>query len=293
MEGIQVAAGSVVGKDHIVMNLGNQDAFSVVEGEDCVIAVVCDGCGSYQFSGFGARLGANFIANQLTASMPFISVCQRRDVTDELSDPNSRFWNSLRFGTIKFLRTLAHEMWGPGHEAMRRGIINNFLFTVVVGIVTREKVVVMMYGDGFCAINGRAWAHQRFPGNAPPYIAYEIPEFEWHKTKVDQNDLKFKFVMSEHGDTFEHMLIASDGIDDIVKKTDELMPKSTGDKVGPISQFWTRDAYFDNPDELRRKLFLMNKQAQKIDWENKRLIKSASIIKDDTTIVVARRTSCV
>jgi hypothetical protein len=59
--------------------------------------------------------------------------------------------------------------------------------------------------------------------------------------------------------------------------------------VGPLSQFWTDDRYFANPDALRRRLTLINRESVRADFESRRLVRTPGLLPDDTTVVVLRR----
>jgi serine/threonine protein phosphatase PrpC len=67
---IDVATGSVVGRDHGRTGKNNQDALAYVPLQEGIVAVVCDGCGSQPHSEVGAQLGAQLltqaVARQLT-----------------------------------------------------------------------------------------------------------------------------------------------------------------------------------------------------------------------------------
>ncbi|MDO8622315.1 MAG: protein phosphatase 2C domain-containing protein, partial [bacterium] len=56
-----------------------------------------------------------------------------------------------------------------------------------------------------------------------------------------------------------------------------------------IDQFWTDDRYFRNPDMVRRRLTLVNREA--VRAENGMLARTPGLLPDDTTLVVIRRTS--
>jgi hypothetical protein len=47
--------------------------------------------------------------------------------------------------------------------------------------------------------------------------------------------------------------------------------------VGPLSQFWTDDAYYENRDMVRRRLAVLNRG------------RHGGLLADDTTLVVVRR----
>jgi hypothetical protein len=72
----------------------------------------------------------------------------------------------------------------------------------------------------------------------------------------------------------QSILIGTDGVIDLIKAENRNLPRKL-EKVGSLSQFWQSDRYFDNPDLVRRKLFLINHQAD-------------GLLPDDTTLITLR-----
>jgi hypothetical protein len=122
-------------------------------------------------------------------------------------------------------------------------------------------------GDGAIAINGKLNQIPAYPNNAPPYLAYGL-----YKPEAINFEIRDLLPTSE----LESLLIATDGIDDLVKVED-------------INQFWQEDRYFKNPDAIRRKLAILNREETKPDWNKRELIKRSGVLSDDTSLVVIRR----
>src|SRR5437870_4341808 len=61
----QLAGGSVVGRHHRTAGRNNQDAYGCLAEPHCLVAVVCDGCGSGAHSEVGAGLAAPLLAHAL------------------------------------------------------------------------------------------------------------------------------------------------------------------------------------------------------------------------------------
>ena len=145
--------------------------------------------------------------------------------------------------------------------------VNDYLLFTIVGVlITPNETVTFSMGDGAIAVNGKLNQIPAYPDNAPPYLAYGL----YHPDAVS-------FEIRDHLPTYEveSILIATDGIDDFIA-------------VEAIGQFWQEDRYFKNPDALRRKLAMLNREETKPDWQRRELVKRSGALSDDTTIVVLR-----
>jgi hypothetical protein len=148
--------------------------------------------------------------------------------------------------------------------------VNDYLlFTILGSVITSSETVTFSMGDGAIAINGKFTEIPPYADNAPPYLAYGL-----YKPEAINFEIRDRLPTSE----LESLLIATDGIDDLVKVED-------------IHQFWQEDRYFKNPDAIRRKLAMLNREEIKPDWHKKELTKRSGVLSDDTTFVVIRRPS--
>lgn len=281
MDNFEVACGSVIGKDHVstgkvLVGRNNQDAYAVRQTDDLIVAVVCDGCGSGKHSEVGAWLGANMIATSLAGRV-------------------GDFWcPPLVFGTmlerirrdvLAAIRVQANFLGG----SFSRTINDFFLFTVVGVVVDRVAVYIFAIGDGAyvvrdaSSLDGKFCSLGPFPDNSPPYLAYDLVE-----SSIDPGLLKFKVEFCRDIDSVNVVAIGSDGLDDLYKASDALIP-GCKDKVGSFEQFWEDDGYFTNPEAIGRKLRRMNSDVVRVDKSTGRKITFPRLLADDTTLVVIRR----
>ncbi|HZI12300.1 MAG TPA: protein phosphatase 2C domain-containing protein [Myxococcus sp.] len=244
-----VAAASVLGREHARAGRNNQDALCVRGSEHGLVAVVADGCGSQPCSELGAQLGVRRLAQAALARLA------EGERVDEAS-----FLPGLREDLLCLLGELRGEL---GRDAL-----GDFLFTVVGAVVTPERTLVFSAGDGVWALNGEVHPLGPFPGNAPPYLAYALLRGE-DVTLAPQALVPTEDVHA--------LLLGTDGTADLAKL------------AGPLSQFWTEDRYFSNPDALRRKLALLNRESVRADFAAHRLVRTPGLLPDDTTLVVLRR----
>lgn len=267
MQGWEIAGGTVTGTMHLnpIKFGNNQDAFYWIEAPDMLIAIVSDGCGSSPDSEVGAKMGCKVVAQCTQFWMEKWGLGASRKDIMELRDGNILMWELIRTDVVAKLKDIALGM-GPN---LLRTIKDAFLFTVVGVVLTDCVFALFTIGDGFAMMNGVEFYLKEYPEDAPPYMMYSTIADQL----VDPTPELYKFVIHwvVSTDTIKHVVIGSDG----AKKY--LLPTLAGD----VSEFWQEDKYFINPDQVRRRLALINKT---------NFVKVRGPLKDDTTLVVIRRT---
>jgi hypothetical protein len=257
----EVAAGSVVGREHARAGRNNQDAYFARASEDGWVAVVADGCGSGARSELGAQLGARRVVEGALALLG-----------REVPVDSPEFLPRLGGEVLGFLQALAS---GFGAEFLGECL----LFTVVGAVVTPEHTLVFSAGDGLWALNGEVHRLGPYPGNAPPYLAHGL---------VKRGAGSFEARALRPTAEVDSLLLGTDGAADLAGLERALIPE-LGEPVGPLSRFWTEERYFRNPDALRRRLALLNRESVRADFAAGRLERTPGLLEDDTTLVVLRR----
>lgn len=296
MDAFELAYGSVVGKDHIssgkvLIGKNNQDAIAIRRTESVIIAIVCDGCGSGANSEFGARFGANCVANMLLKQYHYAE--QLLKYSQSQSFQPGALLETVRLDTVAELQLLTEAMTT---KESRISFINDFLlFTCMGVIITQDFTEIFAIGDGFYAMGGpnkvdfpphSAFDVVRelsFPANAPPYLAYELAG----DALTRKYSLKFQTLESENTSDIGYVLLGSDGVADLDNAADQLLP-GKDQTVGPLSQFWTDDRYFTNQSMIERKLRMMNSEVAIVCPDGRRSI-CPRLLPDDTSFVVIRR----
>lgn len=251
----EYAIGSIIGRNHVLVGKNNQDAYRVVSNQKFIIAVVCDGCGSGKHSEVGAKLGTRMVTNAIA------------DLLNQglaISEPD--FWNILKSNLLQKLvdfMAIANDV----KESVMEFVNDYLLFTIVGLVITPSETVTFSMGDGAIAVNGKLTQIPAYPDNAPPYLAYGL-----YRPDAVSFEIRDRIPTPE----LKSILIATDGIDDLVKVED-------------INQFWQEDRYFKNPDAIRRKLAMLNREEVKPDWNKRELIKRSGALSDDTTLLVIRK----
>ncbi|MEE3719346.1 protein phosphatase 2C domain-containing protein [Tumidithrix elongata RA019] len=276
----ELAVGSVIGRNHLQVGKNNQDAYHTLRSEFGTIAVVCDGCGSGKHSEVGAKIGAKLTVQAIAAQL-------NRQATKGEDEIGESFWLTVQADLLLQLRNMLEAIGGLSGDIRKDSqaesaffsIINDyFLFTIVGVLITPKESITFAIGDGAIALNGEI-SEFSFPNNAPPYLAYglyrpDLVPFQLHHHLATEN--------------LNSVLIGTDGVSDLIQAESKLLPNGK-EVVGNIAQFWQQDRYFSNPDMLHRRLALMNHEVTKPDWQNQRLVKSAGLLPDDTTLVAIRR----
>jgi serine/threonine protein phosphatase PrpC len=256
----QIAGGSMIGRDHRLVPKNNQDSWSIWRFDDVTIGIVADGCGSGAQSEVGAKLGVQLLGT-----------CLRKDYRP---DQTIR-WQRVQQHMLTQLDGLAQAMG----DDYRKIVEAYFLFTLLGVIIDDRTATFFALGDGTIIINGQQLPIGPFAGNMPPYLGYCLLPGE---LAINSGSLRLEPVAEVPVGQLESFLIATDGIDDVVRNSQQLLP-GMNVPVGPIEQFWQNDRYFgSNPELVSRQLKLMGR-----DWPLAH--PHPGLLSDDTTLIVGRR----
>ena len=281
MKGLfELAAGSIAGRNHVLAGKNNQDAYYCLSHECATIAVVCDGCGSGDHSEVGAKLGARLMVEAIARRGVWGE--GEENTQSKIQNLKSKipkgFWEQVQEDVLVQLEAVAKNL--AGVQPLAKIVNDYFLFTVVGALVTPLETVVFSIGDGAIALNGQVTQLGSFPDNAPPYLAYSLCGYpEW-----GQMQIHYQLATAD----VETILIGTDGVSDLIASEAKTVPGQS-EKVGAIAQFWQADRYFKNPDAIRRRLSLINREVTKPDWQSRQLVKEIGLLPDDTTLIVMRK----
>jgi len=262
-----IAAGSVTGRDHVLVGRNNQDAYHWACLPHAVMAVVCDGCGSGKHSEVGAQIGACLMIEAMSRAMP---------------GPAYAFWYRVRQDVLAQLRCLAEQLGGHFLSTVQ----DYLLFTIVGALVTPWRTFCFSLGDGGMVVNGAQIPLGPFPDNAPPYLAYAL--LDAHNGRPSALSQEFQTQRVLPTTAVQSIVLGTDGLETFLQAATRPIPgKRT--TVGPLQQFWQEERYFTNPDAVRRTLALVNREVIQPNWEAQRLDRQGGLLPDDTTLVVIRR----
>ena len=247
----------------------NQDAYHWVHGRNCSFAVVCDGCSSGKHSEVGAQLVSRALS-EIVISMADL-------VLDDSLDAifGNEFWQQVEQSLLEYIKETARPMG----KSMSQTINDFWLCTIVSALITPLSTYVATVGDGCYSVNGQI--HHLKPGvmNSPTYLAYQITGTTLQLT--DPDSLKLRVHNAYDTDGINSLILASDGIDDLIKHADSNLP-GKAERIGPLAQF-TAERFFLNPDNVRRRLALIG-----LETVRDSMIVSSPLT-DDTTLIVIRR----
>jgi hypothetical protein len=261
----EVACGSVLGRDHALAGRNAQDAYCCRLDGRGLAAVVCDGCSSGKHSEVGAKLGAALLVEALGRCLPRLDECAPAELLE-----------SVRRNALRRLGTLARAL-GPERVA---NVNTYFLFTAIGALIGPRRTVVFLLGDGLVYLNGRPLEVPPY-NNRPPYLCYGLIEEALESMR--REDLRFRILADLPTAEVHTLALGSDG-------ASRLAGLDGGPHAaGGLSEFWTEDRFFSNPQALTRRLVQLNRGVKTIDWEARRVDHTPGPFLDDTTLVVIRR----
>jgi hypothetical protein len=245
-----VGTGVVAGADHRHVDRPGQDAVAVHVTRDHAVAVVCDGCGSAPGSQVGAARGARLFAG---------ARAERRARGAAVGDQDA--WAAARADVIARLTTLLDGL--PGDRD--RAIHELLLFTVVAAAISRDAAIaVWAVGDGAYAIGDRAHVLGPFDDNRPPYIGYDLlgcpPE---------------PHAFAATADVAGVLIIGTDGASALSASADHRRELCEPSRVA-------------HRDGVRRYLAVRARTPDRIDWDERRVIREPAALRDDAAVAVIR-----
>lgn len=274
MLGFELAAGTIIGRDHRETGKNNHDAMSWLQTGDCIIAIVCDGCSA----GAHSEVGAKIIARMLIESVRRLLLLQSCTLEN-----HDRWWERIRLDILAQLRVLGLQL-GPDLERVAG---EYFLSTTLACLITPDITCVVTIGDGVVAVNGQVQTLGPFPRNEPPYLAYSL--FDPSHISVEPADLRFKIIAAMPTDSVQSLCLGTDGLIDFANSTSRCFPGKL-EHLGSVDQFWQADGYFTNPDKIRRTLTLAGRDVIRHSPSGQ-CEHFHGLLPDDTTLIAIRRTN--
>jgi len=202
---ISFSHGQIIGRDHIQRQVNCQDGLAIVEGsvdgEDFVIGVVTDGCGSGKHSEVGAKIFAQYIA-EIPSDPEYIDFLRHSSDT----------WNLVSHWIYR--NTVAQMRDRFPILSLESRVQDYLLFTIVGFILIKGTIYWFKKGDGRVIYKDPdGEIYDRDPedyGNTPPYIGYEL---------VDKSLLNMDFqsgfkIGQETLSQGSKFMISTDGLED-------------------------------------------------------------------------------
>jgi hypothetical protein len=171
---------------------------------------------------------------------------------------NATTWDGARADVAGALSQLVDRLAGDRD----RVIHDHALFTIVAAAVSGNDAAVWALGDGAYSFGDTTHVLGPFENNAPPYLAYDL-----------QGEARpAHFAVAPRCDV---IAVATDGAAELV---DGLEP-------------FTAARFVDHPDALRRRLAVLARAAERIDWAERRVVRTPAMLQDDCAIAILRRSA--
>ena len=255
---IRAAAAAVTGARHLRCSKNGQDAAAIWKTGS---ARDCDSCPKMAepisvvvvcdgcSSGASSEVGA-----RLGATLFAHALGARLQSGERVCCPAT--WAAVRGDVVRALAELLERMPGDRADVIRE----HFLFTIVAAAATRDGAAVWVLGDGAYSLGDYTRVIGPFADNAPPYLAYDL--------LGDARPAHFEIASPSCG----AIVIATDGAAEL---------------DGGLERFATHK-FVDHPDALRRHLALLARSPERIDWDERRVVRTPAALQDDCAIGVLR-----
>lgn len=267
--GIALAVGSTIGRDHRLVPKNCQDAFYVNSRGPYTVCIVADGCGSGTHSEVGAHIGARLVGEAILAE---------RGRVGSISEIR---WDRVLTDVTSSLNVLARQMG----ESLSVVVNDYLLFTIVGVVMDSAEARFFNLGDGVVLINDQQIELGPFPGNQPPYLAYNLVGSTL--LSDDSDALGFQKVATVPLAELNYFLIGTDGVLDLIRATGKSKPGSD-DEVLPI-QLFADDKCFTNEVLLSRRLQLVARDWHRRDPGTNQSVAEPGLLPDDTTMIVGKK----
>jgi len=199
---IQARAGQIIGRDHMARRVNCHDSTALIQTENYLAGVVCDGCGDGAHSEVGAKLAAQFIVTQI------------RDLLGK-GIPAGEIPARLYPRIIAYLAQIV-DASNPLNPV---AFIRDYLLFTIVGVVqSGEDTLIFAAGDGTFVVDDMIC--QRDQDNAPAYVAYHLLD----PAALGEFALPVGFDIHQCDPAWQRIAVMTDGFDT------DLIPELWGHK---------------------------------------------------------------
>ena len=197
-------------------------------------------------SGASSEVGARLGAQLLIAAL-----AQRLATGASPADP--ALWDGVRAEVVARIGELVTAMPGERTQAVH----DHFLFTVVAAAVSGDHAAVWAIGDGAYAIAARTRVLGPFADNQPPYLAYDLLGMA--------QPAHVELVSAIGGGA---IVVATDGVAEL--------------GLDAISI----ERCLAHPDALRRRLAVLARGTETIEWDARRVLRAPAALQDDGAVAI-------
>ncbi|MEO7096954.1 MAG: protein phosphatase 2C domain-containing protein [Polyangiales bacterium] len=200
-------------------------------------------------SGASSEVGA-----RIGAQLVIAALSQRLAAGRSPADP--AVWAEVRAEVVAQLGSLASAMRGD----LAQVVHEQFLFTIVSGAVAGDDAAVWVLGDGAYAIDGRTQVLGPFADNQPPYLAYDLLDMA--------QPAHLATTSAVCGGT---IVVATDGVAELGLEAIAI------------------ERSLAHPDALRRRLAVLARGTERIEWDARRVVRAPAALQDDGAVAILAR----
>jgi len=200
-------------------------------------------------AGAASEVGARLGAQLVIASLS-------RQLAAGVGAADPALWQQVREDVRGVLGQLTDAL--PGERA--QVVHDHFLFTIVAAVAAGGEGAVWAIGDGVYAIEDRERVLGPYDDNQPPYLAYDL----------------LGMPAPAHLETMQAprgtIVVATDGF-------------------AELGLAWVREdaaRYLSHPDALRRRLAVLARSDERIEWDARRIVRTPAPLQDDGAVAIVR-----
>jgi hypothetical protein len=219
-------------------------------GQDAAAVWVGEGAGAVVVCDGCGSGGSSEVGARLGAQLVMAALAQRL-ATGSPADP--ALWAAVRDEVVDRLGALASAMHGDFAQIVHE----HFLFTVVAAAVAVDDAAVWAIGDGAYAIDGRTQVLGPFAENQPPYLAYDLVGMGQPAHVVTTSAVRGGAIT-----------VATDGVAEIGLEAIAI------------------EKSLAHPDALRRRLAVLARGTERIEWDARRVVRAPAVLQDDGAVAI-------
>jgi hypothetical protein len=217
-------------------------------GQDAVATWIGDGAGAVVVCDGCGSGHSSEVGARLGAQLVIAAVAAR--LRDGVRP--GELWAGVRARVAALIGELAGAMPGDREAAIRE----HFLFTIVAAAAADGEASVWAIGDGAYAFGDRVRALGPFADNQPPYLAYDLLGMP--------QPAQLETIAARAGS----VAVATDGAAEL-------------GLAGVIDA-----ATLAHGDGLRRRLAVLARGGERVDWEARRIVRTPAALQDDGAVAV-------
>ena len=195
--------------------------------------------------------GSSEVGARLGAQLLIAALAQRLATGSSPADP--ALWAAVRDEVVAQLGSLASAMHGDFAQVVHE----HFLFTVVAAAVAGDDAAVWALGDGAYTIEGNTRVLGPFAENQPPYLAYDLLDMGQPAHIATTSAVRGGAIV-----------VATDGVAELGLDAIAI------------------ERSLAHPDALRRRLAVLARGTERIEWDARRVVRAPAALQDDGAVAI-------